>query len=702
MDRTSEQFTTLTYTQKQGMTELGLSRAQVSTRNFGYYTVSAIKAEMKKGTTLEAAFEKYCYLTYNQKQGMTELGLSRAQVSTLNFGYHTVSAIKAEIEKGTTLEAAFEKYCYLTYNQKQGMTELGLSREQVLTLNFGDHTVSAIRDIQKRTSLEAAFEMVKGKSRSETTAFVERYLVATKKAQKPISEMAIIRVVVDSGRGFGHQRAAITLMQKLREMGFNGTFDIQCDDRLDVNLMDFKSERMYINREPLVSRQLIGMIPGLESSRPTREGVRNVAGLGAVKISSLPHDYAKRGNIGLLIADLAVCAAEDIILQKDEKAKTFNAVSYIGLEPTDWHYSSCFVTDQDGVVTKLPPASTMRLSSAAAYQLPDISSITLSTTEQRIIDITSNADINSQLVYGLYPEISYDSDSGGMKENDNLDEATEMQRIVEANLLLSQKAGKPSILLLPQTIALDADFIRKVRGSNGHIHFVDLTKSGLDIGAYNAGDVIVTYTGHLQQTVFDHLMLQGTTLPPVIEGCNSRETCESIGRPFIHGSRKHDNLKQYKLEADDKQHLHTKASLCLEQGDARHVLPLVQYMMESLMSNPELLAYHKQRREAFLSRPDACEVAFDTLGIKYENKFNLKAGRVHGENLDQLLGSRATLVAAASTRTATVASARALNEMAGAAAPRNAGTNSRYSLFGITRALESVVLKLTRHLDPYI
>ena len=204
-----------------------------------------------------------------------------------------------------------------------------------------------------------------------------------------------------------------------------------------------------------------------------------------------------------------------------------------------------------------------------------------------------------------------------MKESGNLDEAIEMQRIVEANLLLDQKTGKPSILLLPQSIALDAYFISTVTGKSGHIHFVDLTKGDLDIREYKAGDVVVAYTGRLQQTVFDHLMLQGTTLPPVIEGCNSRETCESVGRPFIHGSGKHQNLIQYEVESD-KQELHTKASLCLEQGDAKYVRELFQYMEESLDSNPELLVYHKQRKEAFLRRPDACEVAFDALGIEYK------------------------------------------------------------------------------------
>jgi hypothetical protein len=432
--------------------------------------------------------------------------------------------------------------------------------------------------------------------------------------------MDLIRVVVNTGRGFGHQRAAITLMQKLREMGFKGTFDIQCDDRIDASLMNTETKKMYVNYEPLVSRQLIGMIPGFKSSQPNADGIRVAEGLGAVKISSLPHNYSSMGNIGLPEADLAVCAAEDDDNSKETKAKTFNARSYIGLEPTDWRQGSCFVIDQDGVVTKLPPASKMRLSSIAASQLPDISSIALSKTEQRILNITSGTGINSQLVYGLYPAmcLNIQSQHMDMKESGNLDEAIEMQRLVEANLQLSHKTQKPSILILPQKVALDYDFIGKVKGRSNCIHFVDLTKDNVDMGIYKPGDVVVAYTGTIQQTVFDHLMLQGTTLPPVIEGCNSRETCESAGRPFIHGSGKHDHLRRYDVKSIGKQELHTKASLCLEQGNKEYVPHLVQYMEESLMLDLELMTYHKQRREVFLKRPDACETAFDVLGIKYE------------------------------------------------------------------------------------
>jgi uncharacterized protein (DUF433 family) len=138
------------YQQDEGI-KLGLSRAQVLAPNFGYHTVSAIKAEMEKGVSLEDAFAKYGELNHIEVQAMTELGLSRAQVLAPNFGYHTVSAIKAEMEKGVSLEDAFAKYGGLNHIEVQAMTELGLSRAQVLAPNFGYHTVSAIKDIQKRT-----------------------------------------------------------------------------------------------------------------------------------------------------------------------------------------------------------------------------------------------------------------------------------------------------------------------------------------------------------------------------------------------------------------------------------------------------------------------------------------------------------------------------------------------------------------------
>ena len=85
-------------------------------------------------------------------------------------------------------------------------------------------------------------------------------------------------------------------------------------------------------------------------------------------------------------------------------------------------------------------------------------------------------------------------------------------------------------------------------------------------------------------------------------------------------------LYNQKVMINCKQKLHAQASLCLEQGGQEYVPQLVQYMEESLESNRELMTYHAQRREAFLARPDACEVAFDALGIKYEKCLGQEVG----------------------------------------------------------------------------
>lgn len=428
--------------------------------------------------------------------------------------------------------------------------------------------------------------------------------------------MALIRVVVNTGRGFGHQRSAITLMQKLREIGFNGTFDIQCNDKLGASLFNSKTGEMYINEEALVSRKLKRMIPEFTTKSTFGDESRICNNLGRLTISSLPPGYSSTDCFPLPKADLAVCAGDDSCdFNLDKMAKRFNSGSYVGLQPTDWHLGSCFVVDQDGVVKELPSATTMRLSSMAENQLPDISSLHLSGTEGRVIEISRDENINSQLIYGLYPSMTYNIEKQRMSESGNLDEAIQMQRIVQANLELSEKSGKPCILLLPQSIALESRLLSLLHSPNLNIHPIDLTKNDFDISKYKAGDVIVAYTGHLQQAVFDYLMLQGTTLPPVIEGCNSRETCESAGRPFIHGSAKRDPLLEYSVNQSDKQNLHLQASLCLEKGEEKHLPQLVQYMEETVTSNKALRTYHTERREAFLDRPDAVEVGLNSLGI---------------------------------------------------------------------------------------
>jgi hypothetical protein len=418
--------------------------------------------------------------------------------------------------------------------------------------------------------------------------------------------MECIRVVVSTGRETGHQRAAITAMAKLRSMGFRGVFDIQCNDKVGAELINSQTGHLYINTTPLVSQQLITMIPELASTPPTPQGTRVVPTLGTVTLSSLPFNYETAKGLTLPPADLVVSAGND---RSSYDTSVFNGKSYIGLQPTDWHMGSNLVVDQDGILTTLPTAQIMRLSSETSSRLPDISSTKPSDVEKRVLKAATSPNVNTQLVYGLYPGQAFNIDLGSLSDTGHLDQEIEMKRIIEAHLELAKKTGKASLLLLPQPPT--ASF------PDPHLHVVSLQEKELDPTLLQPGNVIVAYTGSLQQPIFDYLMLQETNLPPVIEGCNARERCESVGRPFIHGAGMYDSLKQYSVPSGRGQKLHTLASRCLELGDPQNVPALVQYMEGILDPTSPLHTYHQERRAEFLKRPDAMETAFDALGIEY-------------------------------------------------------------------------------------
>ena len=67
------------------------------------------------------------------------LGLTDAQISAENFGWHTINIINAELDKNSSLslEDAFTKYKGLNNFQVKGIAELNLSRDQVTSSNFG-------------------------------------------------------------------------------------------------------------------------------------------------------------------------------------------------------------------------------------------------------------------------------------------------------------------------------------------------------------------------------------------------------------------------------------------------------------------------------------------------------------------------------------------------------------------------------------
>ncbi len=147
------------YQQVQGM-NIGLTREQVLSDNFGDHTIKAIKREIEiNSLDLQKAFEKYKDLNNIEVDAMTKFGLTREQVLSYNFGDHTSRAIAREIEAGFISQESFEKYKNLNNIQVDAMTKFGLTREQVLSYNFGDHTSRAIaREIEAGFISQESFE----------------------------------------------------------------------------------------------------------------------------------------------------------------------------------------------------------------------------------------------------------------------------------------------------------------------------------------------------------------------------------------------------------------------------------------------------------------------------------------------------------------------------------------------------------------
>lgn len=421
-----------------------------------------------------------------------------------------------------------------------------------------------------------------------------------------ISRLKEIRIVVNEGRGQGHQRAAITLMEKLRELGFSGVFD--------VRYHELRGTHSYAGQ---TGRVLESLIPGFHPQDLASDKedllIKKNNRLGNIRINRLP-----AGKFNLSRVDLAMSAGDDH--PKEEKYSKFNSDKYIGLQPTDWDMDS-FVEERGKGRQNLQGG--MRLSSKKQCELVPQDQITPTVTERRVLDVVCNGGFNSQLVYGLHPTMGRTQESGeGFVYSGNADPVSICERLVQAHKETEFSEQKPVVLLLPQDITAQGELFLRLDDKFENIHFVDLTKGEklLDPAKYSNDAVIIAYTGGLQKDVFDRILLKDTTFPPVVEGCNARELCESAGRPFIHASDPKDKLRQYEVDSQhaEMQALHTKASSCLETGKGDYVADLGKYMAASLNPKSKLYGYHAQRKEKFLERPDACIAAMEQLGIKYK------------------------------------------------------------------------------------
>lgn len=417
---------------------------------------------------------------------------------------------------------------------------------------------------------------------------------------KNLTDLNLIRIAIWYGEGFGNERASIIVMENLRHMGFQGKFDIRYATYSDFDTItgDGVGEKL---------RTLIqGFVPinlyDTDNKYIYHSGWDNLHPiLGDIAVTRLPPPLKQFGLPRVAVTISGAC--DNIPMSM---CKKFNTNYYIQLQPTDWPARRYIAYIEDSHTKEISLPWDLRLSLQALSIEELEKNLELSLIEQQIFSLCENTELNSQLVYGLY------------ERERGLNPALECQRLVEAHRLLQKKIKKKSILFFPQEICMDSSFQNTLTKISNNLFWLDLTRQTLEMKTIEGmpnDAIIMAYTGALQSNTFNYLMLKKTTLPPVVEGCNARELCESFGRPYLYGSRIYDDLGLYDVHVDylDTQELHCAASRCLKSQLDTEIRSLVAYMELSIEF--KLVNYHENRRQEYLKRPEATAYALEKVNI---------------------------------------------------------------------------------------
>lgn len=164
-----EELRELNETQIQGITQYQMNREQVSDPQFSFYTLEGINrlVEQNQADNPAQGAQLVTGLNPYQIEGMVNFGFTRQEVNVENYGTHTNDAINrlAGRRRRPDFRQALNRVSGLNPVQTRGMVEFSLSRENVTSQNFGRHTLDGmqeLRDNREATSNREAFGILQG------------------------------------------------------------------------------------------------------------------------------------------------------------------------------------------------------------------------------------------------------------------------------------------------------------------------------------------------------------------------------------------------------------------------------------------------------------------------------------------------------------------------------------------------------------
>lgn len=168
--------------QVEGLIDYNLTRQEIQTANFGRHSLNAIDNLRRANPVLFAnnrlAFHQVRQLNETQIDGLLHYNLTREQVQTPGFNQDTLNSIdnlmRTNRERFQNPQMAFNEIIGLNEVQIEGITEYRLNRAQVTSPNFGEHSLNAMYSLMQNnnTTSEAAFSVVAGLNQVQVEALI--------------------------------------------------------------------------------------------------------------------------------------------------------------------------------------------------------------------------------------------------------------------------------------------------------------------------------------------------------------------------------------------------------------------------------------------------------------------------------------------------------------------------------------------------
>jgi hypothetical protein len=330
----------------------------------------------------------------------------------------------------------------------------------------------------------------------------------------------LIRVGVSNGPNFGHESTAATIVTRLRQLGYRGVIEV-----------------VYSGRE---SKQKLGLL--LPPFDPNGGNLQEFPQLGLRVISQLRFDVDRAIRTR---ADLGIVGATDEAEGRDGRPTTLNVKNLLVLQPLRWERAHFLASlSANGRYTHQPLRELGPLGYLVDLPNPTDPAEFIEKQMSHLPELRGKIAALQALVANVQKNGADWAPAYGHFVKDG-------QALLYAAGLVEASRREPKVFSKPIVVPVFKDLsvlewsrygevLAKSFDFHSSIKLLDLNSASPESVAQSLrdirqGQVLVVNVGLVSKPVFDW-SLKVSTLPPLVEGRNSMNVMNIVGRPYLPSS----------------------------------------------------------------------------------------------------------------------------------------------------------------------